>query len=194
MVGVGGVDRYETAADLFGLVRGGVHHAAPVEQHQRVARTQIPQVERADIPPARIDAPGDVLGFVKEVLTVFRDQCEQFIARVNAHDLDIFDAYDTDSEGIADRGASDLRANDDDFLDFRFVLRQCGAGKHGHGCGQSVPGEFRHCYLSPCALNRAVFNRVILAQFLCLQQVWFAYRADCVRLCRTCHPWRAVRP
>ena len=109
-VGVDGIHGHETAAHLFGLVAGGVHHAPTVQQHQRVAGAEIAQVEGADVAARGVHAAADVLLFVEEVLALFGQQLQQLVAGVDAEQLGVFATQHRHRQHAGDVGTANLRA------------------------------------------------------------------------------------
>ena len=115
-VGVGAVHRHEAAAHLFGLEAGGIHHAPPVQQHQRVAGADVAQVVGADVAARRVHAAADVVRLVEEVLPLLRQHVQQFLAGVDAEQLDFIRAQHGNRQQAAHVHAANVGAGDDDDL------------------------------------------------------------------------------
>ena len=102
-VGVDGDDRHQ----VLGLGARVVHHAAAVEQDQRVAGAQRAQVDRGGIAAGVVEA-ADGAGGVEGDIAQLRDGPEQIVARHGGDGVQLLLAHHGDRQGLGRLGADDL--------------------------------------------------------------------------------------
>ena len=159
-IGVDALHRHQ----ILGLRAGMEHHAATVQQHQRIAGAERAQVDGRRVAARIVDAAG-VATLVEGNVADLRDRSEQVVAAGRAGRLDIVLAQDRHRQDIGHVGALDLGADDDDFLlDIgrgRRLLGECRArGDQRHTRQQQSGRSLHHISHSPfSAGNRAPLTR-----------------------------------
>lgn len=128
---------------VLGLGARVIHHAAAVEQDQRVAGSQSAQVDRGGVAAGVIQA-ADGAGGVERDIAQLWDGAEQIVARGGGDRVELVRADDGDRQGIGGLRADDLAADNDD--DIAVVLRRLTLGRRllcEGGAGQRDGGR-RH--------------------------------------------------